>query len=280
MTCPKCHTQLPPEARFCFHCGAPQPEVRASEAEEQLLVDFQGHLHKQLTDLFFRRLHAMVEEQQPGGDPTQYSEYVYESGFRDLLHRRQEQFGQQLRRQKEQGAAVQKLNQQIVTQLDELLDYFVIHHCQSFNTIPLPETILRYQGLSQFEVDWPRMVFDYLDFPSEPDEQVYTDLVKMPVDKLKNAGKFFLFPERRDERIFFICDQSLLGSCKEGFAMTDRALYWKAQLQTARKYSYDDALRVEREKDWLLVNGAFFNANSRLNIRMLKLLRKWNQLIH
>jgi hypothetical protein len=278
MICPKCHTQLPPEARFCFHCGQPQPDHSGTGPERQLYVDLEGNLQKQLTDLFFKRLHKQVEEEQPKADPKRYAEYVYESGFRDLLYRRQEQLGQQLRQQKEEGAAAQTLNAQIEGQLEELLDYFIIHHCQAFNPIRLPEAILRYQGLGRFEIDLPRMVFDYLGFDSEPDEQVYTDLVQMPVDKLKNAGKFFLFPEQRDERIFFICDQSLLGSCKEGFAMTDRALYWKAQLQTARKYAYDEALRVKREKDWLLINGDFFSANSRLNIRMMKLLRKLNKL--
>ena len=278
MICSKCHTQLPPEARFCFHCGQPQPDRSGSAANGQLLVDLDGNLQKQLSELFFKHLQDRVEEQQPKAEPRQYAEYVYESGFRDLLYRRQEQLGQQLRQQQEAGTAARALNEQIRTHLEELIDYYIIHHCRPFNQIELPEAILRYQGLGRFEIDLPRMVFDYLHFDGEPDEQVYTDLVKMPVEKLKNAGKFFLFPEQRDERIFFICDQSLLGSCKEGFAMTDRALYWKAQLQTARKYAYDEALRVKREKDWLLINGDFFSANPRLNIRMMKLLRKLNKL--
>jgi hypothetical protein len=278
MICPNCHTKLPPEARFCYYCGAPQPDESDGGRQRQLLVDLDGNLNKQLTDLFFRRLQRQVEEEQPGIDPKQYSEFVYESGFRDLLYRRQELLSQELRQLHKDGTEAATLNQRIESQLAELVDYFVIHHCKELNSIPLPEAILRYQGLGRYELNLPNLVFDYLSFDLEPDEQTYTDFVQMPVDKLKNAGKFFLFPEQRNERIFFICDQSLFGSCKEGFAMTDRALYWKAQLQTARKYAYEDALRVKREKDWLLVNGDFFNANPRLNVRMMKLLRKLNQM--
>ena len=100
-----------------------------------------------------------------------------------------------------------------------------------------------------------------------------TALFGVPIDKLKNAGKFFLFPER-DERILLICDQSLLGSCKEGFALTERGLYWKAQLQTARKVAYTALESVRREKDWLLINGDFFHANPSLDLKMMKLLKK------
>lgn len=273
MRCPQCHTELPEGARFCFQCGAPQPAAAATQ-EDSLLLDLDKALDPQLTGLFLKTLNKQVEEQQPGADPAAYAEHFYQSGFRDMLYRRQHQLKSKLERQQQEGATAAAINRIVELELLELLDYFIIHYCKHLNTSPLPEAILRYQGLGRYEIDLSAMVFSYLDFESEPNERVYTDLIKMPVDKLKNAGKFFLFPEQREERIFFICDQSLLGSCKEGFAMTDQALYWKAHLQTARRIRYRGPLEVQREKGWLLINGEFFNANPRLNIRMMKLLRK------
>jgi hypothetical protein len=177
----------------------------------------------------------------------------------------------------EQNVAVARQNAKVRQQLEELTDYFIVHYAKSLNTIPLPEALLKHQGPGADDLPLETLIFDYLDFGNEPDEKVYTDFVKMPVQKLRNAGKFFLTPERRDERIFFICDQSLLGSCKEGFAMTERGLYWKAQLQTPNYVLYKDLKEVVREKDWLLIDGAFFNINLRFNIKMLKLLKRLQQ---
>ena len=60
------------------------------------------------------------------------------------------------------------------------------------------------------------MIFDYLDFDQEPDK-VFTDLSQIPAAVLQKAMKSFLLPGA-NEQIFFICDQTLFGSCKEGFA--------------------------------------------------------------
>ncbi|MFK7933873.1 MAG: hypothetical protein AB8G22_10205 [Saprospiraceae bacterium] len=116
------------------------------------------------------------------------------------------------------------------------------------------------------------MVFDYLDFQSEK-ETVYTDFLSMPLDKLRNAGKSFLHPQK-DEKILFICDQTLFGSVKEGFAMTEAAIYWKAQFQKAQAVRYRDLQTIERQKDWININEQFFNINPSLNLKMLKLLKK------
>lgn len=215
-----------------------------------------------------------AEEEQPGTDVEAYRELLYESGFRDLLHRREAQLADDLRYISDQGATVARQNQKVQQQLDELTDYFLIHYARELNPIPLPEAILRHHGPGAEDHPLETVIFDYLHFADEPDETVYTDFVKMPVQKLRNAGKFFLKPERRDERIYFICDQSLLGSCKEGFAMTERGLYWKAQLQTPHYVLYESLGTVRREKDWLLIDEKFFNINLRFNIKMLKLLKR------
>lgn len=275
MKCHNCHTELPEQALFCFHCGAQQPKgPAAAAAEEPPLIDLKGDTEQQLTAAFFQALQRKLEEEQPGTDPQHYREHLYACGFRDLLQRRQGQLAQELQQQAQAGSATASLNRKVQRQIDELSDYFIIHHCKALNTVPMPEAILRHQGLPFEQLDLPLLIFDYLDFENEPDEQVYTDFVQMPVHKLRNAGRFFLKPEQRNERIFFICDQSLLGSCKEGFAMTERGLYWKAQLQHPQRALYAQLGTLRREKEWLLIDGHFFNANLRLNIRLLKLLRR------
>lgn len=281
MKCPECQTQLPPGARFCFHCGAPQPAEPKRERKPQpkLMVDLKGDVERQLVELFFKALRRRVEEEHRGEQFQAYSERLYESGFRDTAYRKAAHLAEELKALDKAGEAnPAEVNRRIVEFFEDQLDYFIIHHCQDINDIPLPETILRWQGVSLDDIDLFQLVLDYLDFSSEPDEVVYTDFVKMPVGKLKNAGKYFLFPER-EERIFLICDQSLLGSCKEGFALTGRALYWKAQLQTARKAEYRNLQSIHREKEWLLINGHFFHANPSLDLKIMKLLKKLNRLL-
>ncbi|MEL7020874.1 MAG: hypothetical protein AAGK47_04660, partial [Bacteroidota bacterium] len=154
----------------------------------------------------------------------------------------------------------------------DLLDYFIIYYGQSLNTFPLPEAILKYQYAQLGQVDLLQMVLDYLDFSRES-ETVYTDLLSIPLDKLRNAGQSFLFPAP-DERILFICDQTLFGSFKLGFAMTENALYWKAQFQKAYAIQYQNLLTIERQQDWLHINGQFFNVNPAINLKMMRLLKK------
>jgi hypothetical protein len=99
----------------------------------------------------------------------------------------------------------------------------------------------------------------------------------MPPRKVRNASQSFLFADP-NERIFFICDQSILGSAKEGFAMTDQALYWRMPLQKAERVYYDKIESVKREKRWITVNDMFFNVSPTLNLKMLKLLKKLKRL--
>jgi len=115
-----------------------------------------------------------------------------------------------------------------------------------------------------------------LDFAQEK-EVVYTDFLVMPMEKLKNASKSFLFPAPK-EKILLICDQSLFGSCKEGFAITERALYWKAHLEKPQQLNFENIMQVEKSKEWITLNGFFFNVNPRLNLKMMKLIKKIKQL--
>ncbi|WP_099148122.1 zinc ribbon domain-containing protein [Flavilitoribacter nigricans] len=270
-SCPNCQTPLPDEARFCIQCGAPQHEQKAEDAI--FTVNWDDEVATQISAHFFAALQQKVRTELGKSEHLPFSERVYESGFRDIVERRAKQVGEKLQAQLNTDAiSVRTANKKVGKLLEELTDFFIIRYCQDLLDTPLPESILKYQHLDPQEIDLFQMVLDYLDFAHES-EVVYTDFLTMPVNKLKNAGRSFLFPEK-SEKILLICDQSLFGSCKEGFALTEKAIYWKAHLQKARQVAYDQLKGLEREKEWININGYFFNVNPSLNQKMLKLLKR------
>ena len=268
--CHVCKTALPDNARFCYNCGAPQTAATAAPIRR---LNYQGNLPQQLEEQFFLAFRQRIEEEHGPNQVQQYSERMYQSGFQEVVQRRAEQFAAQIQAMTPE----EKLNDTAINGLlentfEDLLDYFIIHTCQDLNTIKLPEAILSYQGLRWEDINLFQMVMHYLDFAAES-EPVYMDFFAMPMDKLKNASQSFLFADSQ-ERIFFICDQSILGSLREGFAITDRGIYWKAHLEKARTALFSNLQTIERKKDWITINGAFFNVNQSVNLKLLKLLKK------
>ncbi len=270
--CIKCGTPLPENARFCITCGARQ-SIPREEAPRADALNFKGDLPAQLRERFFKALRNRIDEEHQPQDFRMYSERLYESGFRDTVQLRSNQLADELKRLYEHDEVQQREALALVQDVfDELLDFFIIHFCKDLNEVELPEAILQFQGMTWEEVNLLQMIMDYLDLHREK-ETFYTDFLLMPIDKLKNAGKSFLFPEKK-EKILLICDQSLLGSCKEGFAFTEFAFYWKAPLEKPRAVRYDMLDELRRHKDWITINGFFFGAGKSLNLKLLKLLKK------
>lgn len=273
LSCDNCKTVLPEEARFCFNCGQPVV-VKSKPMSGPPLIDLSGDVTAQFNELFFSELKILLEQEQDPNLFQKYSERVYQCGFRDVIQRRSEQLEEKVRYP---GFPKANLNKTIESLLDELLDFFMIRYCGDLNVVDLPEAILKYHEKGIHFAELFQMAMDYLNFDIE-DEPVYTDFLKMPVGKLKAAGKSFLFPEPK-EKILFICDLSLLGSCREGFSMTEKAIYWKIPMQKARKVAYTELEEIKRVEDWITINGNFFHVNPMLNVRVLKLLKKLKKII-
>lgn len=271
-TCVQCGSLILPTARFCSNCGAPQPAQLGAEegATTTHSWDWQAPLEPQAFEAFQDRLAKRVAAEQADQTLLTYQERLYESQFRETVHRRLGQWAEGVDIDNEDTHLEERRALRYL--IDDLLDYFFVSHCQDINPVLLPEAILRYHYEKKGELSLAQVALVYLHF--EPGEHiVFTDFLQMPERKLLNASKSFLFAEREEE-VWFICDQSLLGSVKKGFAMTDKGLYWKTGLQPAQRVYYHKLFSLEKEQEWLLINELYFNADPQLNTRMIWWLRR------
>lgn len=275
--CPACSESNPLASVFCHHCGFhfEGKQSHASAYQPQYRLDFGGaDLTEQVKALFFRSLRGRVEEEH---DLARYSDYVerfYQSRFKEIYESRARQIAEDAAKQWERFGqnALPDIDRRIDHAFEGLLDYFVIQFCPDLNGMILPEAILKYDSVQPGRTDLWQMIRDFLDFEHE-NEVCYFDFIQMPENYLTNACKSFLFADRQ-ERVFFICDLSMKGNCKDGFAMTDRGLYWRAPFGKPHRAFYHQLHELRKEKDWLLVNGHFFTVNPAMNLKMCKLLKK------
>ncbi|MFN0014369.1 MAG: hypothetical protein ACKVU2_07450 [Saprospiraceae bacterium] len=243
--------------------------------EPRYQLDFnQQTVTEQVKALFFRSLRERVEEEH---DPQRFGFYVerfYESRFREIYAVRSEQIAEDvmLRWERFGTEALPDIDRHLERAFEGLLDYFTIQYCPDLNGVLLPSAILKHEHAEPGKTDLWHMIRDFLDFDME-EEVVYFDFLAMPEATLANACKHFLTAERR-ETVFFICDLSFKSNGKEGFAMTDKAIYWRAPFDKARRVLFREIHTVERTKEWLTVNGHFFTANPSLNLKLYKLLKK------
>ena len=273
--CNNCNTPLLDNARFCHNCGAKVVAASTASPKSKYRLYFKDtaslpHLiQKHFLEAFKERI---TEEHQE----KKYAEYLNrleKSDFKKRLQLRWNQLAEEAYIiHAKQDNVSENIDNLLSENFNNLLDYFIILECKDLNEFYLPEKILAYQELKQGDFDLSKMVLDFLDLENET-ETYYTDFIIMPVKKLKNASQAFLFPNK-DEKIILIADQTIFGSCKEGFAMTEKGIYWKAHFEDSQSVFYKDLKTIKREKDWLNINDHFFNINPSVNLKMMKLLKK------
>lgn len=277
--CPVCHTASPLASVFCHNCRYHFDGKEKNKAATYLPaypLEFNPDtLTEQVKALFFKSLRFRVEEELEAAQYTHYVERFYQSNFKNIYEARAEQISEDILMHWERfgAAGLPELDRMIEDAFEGLLDYFIIQFCPDLNGVILPPVILRYEKAQAARTDLGLMVRDYLNFEQENDLKLYFDFIRMPETALNNAIKYFLHADK-GERVFFVCDMTLKGTCREGFALTDKGIYWRNSFEKPRKVLYKDLRELKRQKQWVLINGNFFSVNPCFNLKMLKLLKK------
>jgi hypothetical protein len=274
--CENCGKKNPADAQFCYSCGHPMMAiVMPFLYDKRSKYDFNNlnALEEQIKTLFFEELKRLASWVAPD-KIEEYLREFYFKNFTSTVARRAEQLAEEFAELNHRQAfpTVLLLEKQLENAIASLALYHIIYNCSAINPFEIPEKIMRYERAVRGKVDLKQMIFDYLNFQKER-ERVFTDFVKMPFNVLQNAAKNYVFAAK-DEYIYFIADQTLLGSGKEGFALTEYAIYWKAPLEKPHKVYYHHLGRLERHKTWITINGHFFSVNTSINTKMLLLLEK------
>jgi hypothetical protein len=274
--CPSCAKKNPADTRFCYSCGNPMKAITlGNDYLKNSKYDFEilDNLEEQIKALFFEELKRLSSWVAPE-KTDEYLKSVLTKNFYQTVDRRARQIAEEFSELnfRQTTPSVFLLEKQLENAVSSLALYHIVHNCKDLNPVNIPDKVMKYERAYRGNVDIRQMIFDYLDFSSER-ERVYTDFVKMPFGALGNAAKSFVFAAK-DEDLIFISDSTFLRSGKEGFAMSAFALYWKAPLEKPQKIYYHHLARIERHKTWLKINNKFFNINPTLNIKMLLLLEK------
>ena len=269
-------------ALACESCGTGFALKKEEKLKDEPAIDlandifdtsFQDGLEQEVADLFSMAFEVRLKEEHHPALHGQYVDRFYKSDFRSSADYRIRQLAEYIHGLTGDKKLIQKEKKIILEKaFEELIDYFIINYCADINEAFFPEAILKYQGVDTADINIGEMIFDYLDFENEQ-ESVFTNFVSMPPKKLKNAADSFLIPKKGDT-LFFICDLSLLANCKDGFAMTSDAIFWKMPLENKQRVFYKKLKEIKREEDWISINGIFFNAGKTLNLKLIRLLKR------
>ncbi len=279
--CPSCGTLNNSGAKFCSDCGCALSMKtsygKATDFKAKYPVNPNGtiKLEEQIGKHFFAFIKKRLEEEQDASKYTQYIDRFYESGFENRFNIKAGQLADEIREffASSGGSAEAQTDELLGRNFENLTEHFIVLHCRDLNVFNVPEASLKYENVTKGNLDMGAMIHDYLQIDGEKSERFYTDFLKMPPHKLKNAGDSYLYADKK-EMVYIICDQTVFGSGKEGFAMTERGIYWKAHFNKSQRVYYDNLQEIKREGEWLSVNGRYFHVNPAFNLRMMKLLKK------
>lgn len=270
--CIYCRKEMPEEAFFCPHCGEKQP-FNKGVPELKTYLDLKLPIRPQLREQFFLSLKIRIEREHPAIAFHVVAERIYTSGFRDELSAEFEKLAVSIEDDlKMEIISIPFLNHKVENLFENLIDLFLLRHVQDLISNAFPMDILKFQHLLPGELDWVSLIATYLQ-PALSGVRYYMNFKNLDPQKIKQFTTYFLFPEPL-EKIYFVADLSLLANGSEGFALTDKAIYWKAPFKKEKSIPYHLIREVRAEKSWLLLNDHFFNANAFLNPRLMRLLSK------
>ncbi len=258
------------KAHYCIQCGA----ALSNQSDAYAHPTSTYTQPQAIAERFFALLHRTLAEEQDLALFDSYMHRIQNSEFRTIFEARTSQLAQQVAtlqsRAIDPHIAIDTLLDQA---LEELIDFLLVHYCADLNVHPLPKAILKYDYANLAQADLYAMIMDYLDWPSLPEELIYTNLLEVPEKLMHNALNRFLFVER-NERVYFLHDWTLLHTLKAGFAMTDLAIYWRMSSLEPQKVYYHHLRHVAIKDDGITINGKYFYAHPTLHIRLVRLLRK------
>ncbi|MEM6723814.1 MAG: zinc ribbon domain-containing protein [Bacteroidota bacterium] len=245
------------------------PQEEAENVPEKGLPELAKQLEQAFLDYFARYLDDLGQSERL----PDYLSNLKASGFYSSLEPVLEQ---QAARLKEDGfIEVPSLNSPMYIKLRRkwlsLVEKLLIDYIAAYNAYELPASILYYQEASAQDVNLPQMIRDYLGLQQE-NELIYTDFTGLEDDKKQKARKRFLKASEQ-EAVHLLCDQSMFGNMKEGYAFTSRGFYWKPHFHPTYQTAYQQIESVEL-KDWLLLNGHYFHSSKRMNTKLFLLLKK------
>jgi hypothetical protein len=276
--CPSCQKMNPADSTFCYGCGHPMQSLELLPPQYLTLKSRYAFQHPdQLEDnvknLFFEELKRYAAWIAPE-KVDDYLRLFYTQNFTQTVDLRAKQLAEEFSDLYKSLAtpSVFRLERGLESAVSSLALYHIVYNCRDINPLHIPEKILRYEKALRGNVDARQMIFDFLAFETEK-ERVYTDFIKMPQETMQNVSKNFLFAAK-GEFIYFISDQGTFSTGKVGFAMTEFAIYWKTSMEKPQKVYFHHLARLEKQKDWIKINNRFFNINPTLNVKLLLLLDK------
>ena len=274
--CDNCGSSNPEDIKICLSCGSSLKSSVTKNDSLAIIFDFSApdEIENQIRDYFFKIMRFQVESELDPKGYRNYFDHYHKSGFYKKVDIRLPQLAEEVLtiHAENDPIALRESENYVDQSLRTFLDYFIIVFCESLHKMKLPESMLRYENIQNSNFDLKQMILDFLDFENEKDK-VYLDFISMPLEKLNNTKEAFLFTAK-DEKIIFICDQTVFGSCKEGYAMSDKALYWKPHFNEPGKVNFEEIKSIILEAEWVTINEQFFNVNKTLNYKMTKLLQK------
>lgn len=255
------------------NAGKPQDQAATTDASAAASLKWSIPNKKELRATFREVLYDFVSRLFGSRKANRYVELSMAVGFELLLETAINALHTSLKSVSPLATnAQEQIDKRIRFAFEELAEYLIVGFGSALHDRAFPEAVLRYQGSVWGKTDLFGMVNTYLDLEQEY-EVVYRDFITMPMRKLRNATQNFLLASR-DEVIYFIVDQSLLGSASNGFACTNRSLYWKNPLQPNHAVFFSDLKQIKMASSCLRINGHFFDAGYSINLKLALLLEK------